>query len=67
MYYVKVKLLSHVRLFVTMWTVAYQAPPSMGFSSLPHYLGLIIYVNLISSRTPSLDAHCPVHSTQCLL
>ena len=29
---VKVKLLGHVRLFVTPWTVAYQAPPSMGFS-----------------------------------
>ena len=28
----KVKSLSHVRLFVTPWTVAYQAPPSMGFS-----------------------------------
>ena len=29
---VKVKLLSHVQLFVTPWTAAYQAPPSMGFS-----------------------------------
>ena len=29
---VKVKLLSHVRHFVTPWTVAYQASPSMGFS-----------------------------------
>ena len=27
----KVKLLSRVRLFATPWTVAYQAPPSMGF------------------------------------
>ena len=26
------KSLSHVRLFVTPWTVAYQAPLSMGFS-----------------------------------
>ena len=26
------KLLSRVRLFATPWTVAYQAPPSMGFS-----------------------------------
>ena len=25
-------LLSHVQLFVTSWTVAYHAPPSMGFS-----------------------------------
>ena len=29
---VKVKSLSHVRLFATPWTVAYQAPPSTGFS-----------------------------------
>ena len=29
---VKVKLLSHVRLLATPWTVAQQAPPSMGFS-----------------------------------
>ena len=28
----KVKSLSRVRLFVTAWTVAYQAPPSIGFS-----------------------------------
>ena len=28
----KVKSLSHVRLFATPWTVAYQAPLSMGFS-----------------------------------
>ena len=29
----KVKSLSRVRLFVTPWNVAYQAPLSMGFSS----------------------------------
>ena len=29
---VKVKSLSHVQLFATLWTVAYQASPSMGFS-----------------------------------
>ena len=28
----KMKSLSHVRLFVTPWTVAYQAPSYMGFS-----------------------------------
>ena len=28
---VKVKSISRVRLFATPWTVAYQAPPSMGF------------------------------------
>ena len=36
----KVKLLSHVRLFVTPWTAAYQAPPSMGFSSQEYWSGL---------------------------
>ena len=30
--YVKVKLLSRVRLFATPWTVAHQAPQSVGFS-----------------------------------
>ena len=29
---VKVKSLTRIRLFATPWTVAYQAPPSMGFS-----------------------------------
>ena len=28
----KVKSLSHVQLFTTPWTAAYQAPPSIGFS-----------------------------------
>ena len=37
---VKVKSLSHVRLFVTPWTVAYQAPPSMGFSRQEYRSGL---------------------------
>ena len=36
----RVKLLSHVRLFVTPWTVAYQAPPSMGFSRQQYWSGL---------------------------
>ena len=36
----KVKLLSRVRLFATPWTVAYQAPPSMGFSTQECWSGL---------------------------
>ena len=35
-----VKSLSRVRLFETTWTVAYQAPPSMGFSSQEYWSGL---------------------------
>ena len=37
---VKVKSLSQVRLFVTLWTVALQAPPSMGFSRQEYWSGL---------------------------
>ena len=37
---VKVKSLSRVQLFVTPWTVAYQAPPSMGFSRQEYCSGL---------------------------
>ena len=36
----KVKSLSHVRLFATPWTVAHQAPPSMGFSRQENWSGL---------------------------
>ena len=42
---VKVKSLSHVRLLVTPWTAAYQAPPSMGFSRQEYW-----------SRVPSRSA-----------
>ena len=37
---VKVKSLSRVWLFATPWTVAYQAPPSMGFSRQEYWSGL---------------------------
>ena len=37
---VKVKLLSHVRLLATPWTVAYQAAPSMGFSRQEYWSGV---------------------------
>ena len=33
-------MLSHVRLLVTPWTVAHQAPPSMGFSRQEYWSGL---------------------------
>ena len=36
----KVKLLSRVQLFETPWTVAHQAPLSMGFSRQEHWSGL---------------------------
>ena len=36
----KVKSLSRVQLFATPWTVAYQAPPSMGSSRQEYWSGL---------------------------
>ena len=36
----EVKSLSHVRLFTTPWTSAYQAPPSMGFSRQEYWSGV---------------------------
>ena len=37
---VKVKSLSRVRLFATLWAVAHQASPSMGFSRRKYWSGL---------------------------
>ena len=37
---VKGKSLSHVQLFATPWTAAYQAPPSMGFSRQEYWSGV---------------------------
>ena len=36
----QVKSLSRVRLFVTPWTLAYQSPPSMGFSRQQYWSGV---------------------------
>ena len=36
----ELKSLSHVRLFATPWTVAYQAPPSLEFSRHEYWSGL---------------------------
>ena len=37
---VKVKLLSCVQFFATPWTIAYHAPPTMGFSRQEYWSGL---------------------------
>ena len=58
----KAKSLSRVRLFATPWTVAYQAPPSMGFSRQECWSGLPFPSpgNLpnpgIEPRSPALQA-----------
>ena len=56
------KLLSHVQLFATLWTVAYQAPPSMEFSRQEYWTGLPfpspgdLPDSGIKPRSPSLEA-----------
>ena len=67
---VKVKLLSWVRLFVTPWTVACQAPPSMEFSKQDYWKGLPfpspgdLPVPGIEPRSPTLRADCTVWVTR---
>ena len=46
----KVKSLSHVRLFTTPWTVAYQAPLSMGFSRQEYWHGLPLPFSIATSN-----------------
>ena len=45
---VKVKSLSRVQLVATLWTAAYQAPPSMGFSRQEDWSGVPLPSPLIS-------------------
>ena len=59
---VKVKSLSRVRLFVTPWTIAHQAPPSKGFSRQEYWSGLPFHSPRdlpdpgIKPRSPTLQA-----------
>ena len=60
---VTVKSLSRVQLFATPWTVADQAPPSMGFSRQEYWSGLPfpspgdLPDPEIEPRSPTLQAH----------
>ena len=49
---------SHVRLCVTPWTAAYQAPPSMGFSRQENWSGLPL-PSLCSRLLASISGSCP--------
>ena len=51
---VKVKSLSHVWLWETPWTVAHQAPPSMGFSRQEYWSG--VPLSLLDSKLSFLTA-----------
>ena len=55
-------LLSHVRLFVTPWTVALKAPLSMGFSWQEYWSGLLFYLqgNLLD---PGFEPESPASPT----
>ena len=55
---VKVKLLSRVRLFATPRTVAYQAPPPMGFSRQKYWSGLP-YPSPEDLPDPGIEPRCP--------
>ena len=49
-----VKLLSHAQLFATPWTVAYLAPPSVGFSRQEYWPGLPFpFPGDLPSRNPT--------------
>ena len=56
----EVKSFSRVPLFATPWTVANQAPPSMGFSRQEYWSGSLLQGNLpkpgMKSRSPALQA-----------
>ena len=57
---VKVKLLSCVRLLATPWTVAHQAPPSMGFSIKP----ASILISKLWTRSIQMLEKCQINPTK---
>ena len=62
----KVKLISRVGLFVTPWTVAYQAPPSMGFSRQGYWSG-VPSPSPGDLPDPGIEARSPVLQADSLL
>ena len=60
---VKVKSLSRVRLLATPWTAAYQAPPSMGFSSQEYWSGVPLPSPSKRAQIPKKDT--PEKLLQC--
>ena len=62
---VKVKFLSHVRLFVTQWTIACQAPLSMGFSRQEYWNGLP-FLSPGDLPNPGIEPRSPALQTGAL-
>ena len=60
------KLLSHVQLVATPWTVAYQAPPSMGFSRQEYWRGLP-FPSPGNLPDPGIEAGSPTSQADALL
>ena len=60
------KSLSHVRLFATPWTVAYQAPPPMGFSRQECWSGLP-FPSPGDLPNPGIEPGCPTLWADTLL
>ena len=63
---VKVNSLSHVQLFATTWTVAYQVPPSMGFPRQEHWSGLP-FPSPGDLPNPGIKPWCPALQADALL
>ena len=61
----KVKSLSRVRLFATPWTVAHQAPPSVGFSRQEYWSGLP-FPSLGDLPNPEIEPESPALQTDAL-
>ena len=65
MYMYVVQSLSHVRLFATSQTVAYQAPPSMGFSRQEYWSGLP-FPSPADLPNPGIEPGSPALQTDAL-
>ena len=61
----KVKSLSRVRLFATPWTVAHQAPLSMGFSRQEYWSGLP-FPSLGDLSNPGIEPRSPALQAEML-
>jgi len=48
---------SHVQLFATLWTVAHQAPLSLGFSRQEHWSGVPLPSPAVTLETKSISIH----------
>ena len=62
---VKEKSLHLVRLFATLWTVAYQAPPSMGFSRQEYWSGLP-FLSPGDLPNPGIETRSPAFQADAL-